>query len=89
MKVYVAELLDTMSMTRVQWTDDVALVVYCGDGLKAFDTIAENFNKSDERTTGGAPVRIDTKDNWEIKEIGDYTGHYNEPSIITYMTADA
>lgn len=89
MKVYVAELLDTTSMTRVQWTDDVALVVYCGYDLNSFDVIAANFNKCDERTSGGAPIRIDPKDNWELKEIGNYTGHYNEPSIITYMTADA
>lgn len=89
MKLYLAQLMDTEIMERVCHTDDVNLVLFCARHMNSFNRIAEIFNQEDKRTGGGAPIRIDPKDAWEIVEIGKAADTYKHPQMITYTVADA
>lgn len=89
MKVYLAELIGEKTGERVQWTDDVCLVIFYGHHVDNFKDLAKTFNNADRRTAGGAPIQIDPSDNWRIKIIGVDQSERTEPEIETYITADA
>lgn len=95
MKVFIAELLD-VNGDRVRHSDDVNLVVYCGDTIgmigkvtSSFHYVASKFNLLDKRTAGGSPIGIYPNENWVFTEVGTYEGPHEVATLLTYATGDA
>lgn len=87
MKLFIAVEHNKQGTGRVQWSDDVNLVVFCAESLSHWPDITELFNSLKIPNRYYA-LSIDIKDNWVIREIGETT-LFTVPTIIEHAVADS
>ncbi|ARV76635.1 hypothetical protein PHABIO_4 [Pseudomonas phage Phabio] len=72
---------------RVQWSEDVNLIVFCAESIEDWPKVAELFN-SLKLPARHHHLMVYTDSDWRIREIGETT-LFTVPTIIEHAVADA